>query len=485
MANKKWFWLPLFVLALVGCGGDGGSSDDDDESTETTATVKVLPVSGNSPLMSVLVDTDPSDDEDGRALSNQAYAQASAFNVAVGDTGFTVRYVLPKEAGTEVEYTEALDPFEVNAEGGIRYEIFIGGSYPSVESWIVETPRGFDESDTQARLTLVNAAPAMPEMDVHLVDAGQPIDSSTLLTSLSYKEADNSVRVDKGDYQVKIAEAGSNTAVYTSEEFTLSAGSDLTLAAINNAWVKEGVTGKSPVVLNRSGPSGGSSLAFDTAAGVELRVAHASPDAGALDVVIDNDFTDPFAEDFMLGQVTDYVTLDSGVHQFTVVPANGASPVYIDTNYNLYNALAWTMLVVEPLASLDPLFVSENARPIAAHARLRLIHASNEAGTVDVYITKPNADLSEENEDGDPVYTPRGTGLTLKNVSNYLALDAGTYEITFTDTVASGETAPESPEVVYGPLTVTVVDGEVYTLMLRDAADESVTHQWLDGSPES
>lgn len=479
--THKRLWLPLLVLLMSACGG-GGSNEPDPDTAPTNGVVKIMPVSGNAPILSLLVDADLEDENPGEALSELSHGQAAAFTASPRTYEVTARYALPDGASAAREYEQALPPFNVEVESATRYELYFGGEYGAAEYWTVETPLTFDESETQARLTLVNAAPGLPAMDIHLTVDGAPIDSSTLLATLNYKGSDNTIRVDEGDYQIKVTAAGSTTVVYASSKISVVKGTDLSFVAIDNAWVKDGVTGKSPIVLSRSTGTSTSSLMFDSAAGADIRAVNASPDAGLVDVILDDNFGAPFVQDLDLGQVTPYTSVTDGVHNVKLVPANGATAA-VDANYNLFNGVSWTVFFMNPWAAVDPLFTSDNARAISAHPRLRVVHGSSLAEAVDLYITEVDADLGEENADGTPVFTPIGKGLSIKRATSYFAVAAGTYDLTFTRSLIEGEVPPDSPVVKYGPITVTLEAGEVYTLLLRDTATVTITHDWLDEVP--
>lgn len=481
-SNMKWFWLPILATLLTACGGSSNNSNRDREA-QSAATVKIVPASARAPLLSVLVDLDKEDDEEGSRLTALSLGQVAIFNVPVGDAEFTVGYSMPKGASSGRDYPQAIAPFDLDFEEDNRYEIFVGGEYPDLEYWVSTAPLAFDEAETRARLTLTNASVTLQAFDVHLTAVGAAPDSSTLLASLSYKETDHSVRVEKGDYQVKVTEPGSYTPVYTSPTLSLDVGSDITLVAIDNAWVKQGLTTKPPIVLSHYGKTGNSRLMFSTDSGADLRAVNASPDAGPLDILLDENTEVLYAEDLMLGQVTPYTAEDSGVHRFRVMPANGTSAV-IDTNFNLVNGVSWTVYLLRPWENMDPLFVGENARPMGGHSRLRFVHGSSVAGTVNVYITEQGADLGERGDDGALVHSPVGTGLQLRGATGLLPIAHGTYDVTFTRTVPDGETAPATPEVIYGPVTVTLASGGVYTMLIRDEADMTVTNDWLDEYPE-
>ncbi len=484
----KWFYLLSMFALLTACGGGDDDYWGGSNTPRNTAAIKISPVSPDAPPVSVLVDTDVTDDEDGTGLDPLDYGQTAVFGMTPGVTGLALRGVVPVDANSS-KYEALLEPFEIDVAEGIRYEVFIGGSYPDLERWITETPLAYDEDETHARLTLVNASQALPAMDVYLTPVDETITPASLISSLDYRESDNSVRVEPGDYRLQITAEGATEVVYTSEPVSFGANMDLSLVAMDNAWIKVGLTDKSPIVLSRSGASGSSRLVFSSDAKADLRVVHAWSDGGPLDVAMATDAViTPFESDLELGEVTPYRTVDAGVYEFQVGPIGGTATV--TENFNLLEAVSWTMITTPPADAESTVrslvFASENARKVAAYSRLRLMHASDAAGRLDIYITPPGADLAEENDEGELLYPPLGAGLGLRNTSSYLAIESGSYDLTFTRNVPEDETPPATPEVIYGPVSVTLAKGEVYTLLLRDQADQTtVVHQWLDGAPET
>ena len=483
---NKWFCLPILAALLVACGGDDDPYGRNGVDIADTVAIKISPVSANAPGLSVVVDVDLADGEAGTPLDDLAYGQVAIFGLTPGTLELTVRGVVPEGAGPEGKYEDIFTTDSIETTGGNRYEIFVAGSYPDIDYWVTETPLEYAEADTQARLTVVNASTTMPSMDIHLTAVDAPIDTASLIATLGANASDNSIRVDEGEYQMKVTAAGSSTVIYTSPVLSFAPNMDLSLVAIDNAWIKDGLTDKPPIAFSRSGASGSAALMFSVDTGSDLRAVNAWPAGGSLDIHLKQDMlVEPFETDIQPGEVTPYQTVEGGTYGIQI------EPVGVERNFNLINGVAWTMVVTEPDPESEeasapiPLFVSENAREIAAYSRVRIIHASGSAETVDIYITEPNADFSDENADGDPLYTPLGTGLALRTASGYISVAEGSYDITFTRTVPEGETAPDLPDIVYGPIEVTFTKGEIYTLVLRDQADlTTVTHQWLDGAPE-
>ena len=63
----------------------------------------------------------------------------------------------------------------------------------------------------------------------------------------------------------------------------------------------------------------------------------------------------------------------------------------------------------------------DNTVPASGQARVRVVHLSPSAGTVDIYVTAPGADLSTA--------SPTLPSVTFQTASTYLSLAAGTYQV--------------------------------------------------------
>lgn len=473
--------LPLLMLSLAACGG----GDDDGRVNNPTefSTIKFIPVSPHAPLYSILIDDDLSDDEEGLQVSvRPSHGQAVSLTRVETDGRMTVRYTLPKGSGVENNFKNAFPPFGLAIQLQQRYEMFLAGEYPDGEYWMINMPRLFEERETQARLALTHAAPSPEAIDVYLVKDDASISSANLIASLGARETDHSVRVDPGEYRLKIAAAGGADVVYTSPEFTVAAGNDLSFVAIDNAWAQPESLDHPPIVVSRSSNSS-SSLLFSEDSGAFVRVAHSSNDSGPLDVILNDETTPiPLAEGLALGEVSPYDQLDGGVYNTKIYPAAG-SEVALEANYNLINGVHWTMVMVRPWEELRALLLSENARSIDGQARLRVIHASEKAKELNLFVTAPGADVTELDDEGAPAIPIRYPGMSRYRMTPYISIAPGEFDLTFTQQLDVDGIAPQ---IVYGPLPLTLADGGVYTLLLRDeAGGASVAHTWISSSPET
>jgi hypothetical protein len=153
-----------------------------------------------------------------------------------------------------------------------------------------------------------------------------------------------------------------------------------------------------------------------------VRVVHASPDAPAVDVLVNGGaaFTNaPFKG------ITDYAALDPATYNIKVVPAGATEPVVIEADLPL-EAKDYTVVAVGKLENIEPLvLVDNNSAPAAGKAHVRFVHASPDAPAVDIAVK------------GGPILFGN---VAFKGVGDYLPVDAGTYDLEVrlagTDTVA-------------------------------------------------
>lgn len=155
-----------------------------------------------------------------------------------------------------------------------------------------------------------------------------------------------------------------------------------------------------------------------------VRVVHASPDAPAVDVWV-NDAIIAFSNAPFKG-ITDYAELDAGTYNVKVVPAGAMEPVVIEADLDLAADTDYTVVAVGQLAAIEPLvLLDNNSMPAAGKAHVRFVHASPDAPAVDIAVKGGPALFSN---------------VAFKGVGDYLPVDAGTYDLEVrlagTDTVA-------------------------------------------------
>src|ERR687898_2829761 len=146
----------------------------------------------------------------------------------------------------------------------------------------------------------------------------------------------------------------------------------------------------------------------------QVRVAHLAPDAPNVDVYVNDE---PVLTDVPYTTISDYLPLPAGTQQVTVYATGDTSSPVIDVPVKVAAGGAYTIAAVGLVAdgSLTAQVYEDDLRaPSAGNAKVRVVHASPDAGPVDVV---PRG--------GDPLVE----GLTFPDATPYAEVPAGTYTL--------------------------------------------------------
>ncbi len=145
----------------------------------------------------------------------------------------------------------------------------------------------------------------------------------------------------------------------------------------------------------------------------KVRVIHASPDAPAVDILVNGEVA---VEGLAFQSGTDYLDLEAGEYQFQVVPAGGtADDAVIDATATVEAGVWYSVVAVGTLDSIEGLIVVDDVtEPAAGMAHIKVVHASPDAPAVDVAVA------------GGPVLFEN---IAFKDSTDYLPVDAGTYDL--------------------------------------------------------
>jgi hypothetical protein len=198
----------------------------------------------------------------------------------------------------------------------------------------------------------------------------------------------------------------------------------------------------------------------------QVRVAHLAPDAPNVDVYVNGD---PVLTDVPYAPVSDYLSFPAGTQQVTVYATGDTTSPVIDTPVELAAGGAYTVAAVGLVAddSLTAQVYQDDLRsPASGNSKVRVVHASPDAGPVDVV---PRG--------GDPLVS----GLAFPDASPYAEVPAGTYTL---DVNAAGtnKTALTVPDAtlasggVYSAFAVgTVFADSLNVLLVQDNAGTSAS----------
>ncbi len=462
MSNTLKFVLAASALALAGC-----DSNDDDappvEPTVPSATVQVLHASPNAPAVNVVVDGE-------ETLSEVDYKDSSGWiTVDEGTYSVEVQGILPSGTPT------VLGPADLTFDAETINTVVALNDVQNIEPLVLTQPSE-PVSAGAARVWVLHAAGnvqdlVMGPVDVYVTAPDADLAAEAPLGSFNFKEtlpADGPAELTAGDYQIRVGVGTPGEQdfllAFDSGPVTLADGADLVIVAVPNTTL--GAAPVSLVVLDSAGSS--EILSVDTPAGV--RVVHASNNTPAVDVFADGTPLIEGLEFPNFEPAEGFAEVPAGTYSIAVAPVGagveGAAigPADLEfvagtkTDVIAVGRLGGTEGTIEELTVS---LAGDDPRAVPVFAKVRIIHASVTAAsldpdTVDIYVTAPDTDISDESIEPTLADVPY-----LAN-TGFLAVEGGTYDITVT---VSGSRTP-----AIGPLEdVVLEDGGVYTVIARDA----------------
>lgn len=436
----KFFSRFVFVLAglslLAACDSDNDNSNRNVPEVEIFE-VQVLHGSPDAPPVNVFLNEQ-------QVLSDVDYKQGSGrLTLEAGTYPVQVDGIVPGGDAT------VIGPVDVAFAGDTIYTIVAVNSVAAIEPVILSQP-DTPVSAGSARLFVLHGAASAPEVDVYVTAPGADLSASAPVGSFGFKGTLGPVEVAAGNYQIRVTVAGDAAAlVYDSGEVTLADGNDLVVAALPTT-----VDGAAPISLVAL--TGGGSLELpDIDTPTALRVGHLSPDTPEVDVVVNGD---AYLGDVPFPAVTNFDVLPADTYNVAVQAAGNPGVVPIGpVDLALDAGTYYSVLAVNYFTSIEPLILTDDPRPVATNARVRIVHAAPTAGNVDIYAVAPGTDINSA--------APTLAGFAFKDNTGYLALPAGDYDITVTPA--------GTKDAAIGPAMISIENGGVYTAIARDPLPES------------
>jgi hypothetical protein len=273
----------------------------------------VLHGSPDAPPVNVLVDGV-------EVLGDVDYKDGSAaLNLTTRDEPYSLRVdgILPSGD------VAVIGPADIDFEADTTYSVIAVNDVANIEPLIISqstTP----VSAGNARLFVAHGAALAPEVDVYVTAPDADLAGSAPVGTFAFKGTIGPAEVAAGDYQIRVTPAGApGTVVYDSGTVTLADGSDLTIAALPNMS-----GGPAPITLVALTGSGTLEIA-DINTPTSLQVVHASPDAPAVDVVVDGNVLVP---NLPFPVATGFVEVPAATYNVAVTVAGNPGAVGADIN---------------------------------------------------------------------------------------------------------------------------------------------------------
>ncbi len=194
----------------------------------------------------------------------------------------------------------------------------------------------FDLVDQRSRVKVIHASPDAPAVDVLL-------NGAVVLSDVPFSAASDYLTIPSGNQNIKVNVAGTDTSVIdVTPEFL--PGSDYTVLATNF------VANIAPLLVNDTNEE-------PTLGNTGIRVIHASPDAPAVDILVNDTVAIPSLE---YQVATDFVSLPAATYNIKVNVAGTATTV-IEANLPLEEGTLYTVIAIGSVSAgtLTPLVLTE------------------------------------------------------------------------------------------------------------------------------
>lgn len=353
---------PLHSALAIASLALGLACSSSSEAPAPTAQVRVVHASPDAPAVDVTVNGT-------QLVANASFKAASTFrtvNAGMADIRVQV-------AGTSTLALAAGPTFAA----GKYYTVMAVNAASALEPLVIEED-GMAPASGAVKVRVVHAAPQAPAVDVYVTAPAADLSTAMpTLTNVAFKAFSGALEIPAATYQVRITPTGSKSPVYDSGAVPLTAGSNLVLAAV------ERMEGASPIsLLGLTRDVATPSLELTDSRAL-VRVKHASPDAPAVDILVNGQAA---LSHVPFPVASAYLPLASGATNLKVNVA-GTDTTVINADVTLTALKAYSVFAVDLVSRIQPLVVEDDlTAPPAGKAKLRAIHLSPDAPEVDVWV---------------------------------------------------------------------------------------------------
>lgn len=319
---------------------------------DETARVRVLHGSGDAPAVDVYAGRNAVvEDLEFGAITDYLTVPAGESRIRVVPAGATL-----KEGPVVIDAT-------LTFEGGTATTVAATGSSEDgiIPQVLLDEP---SPSVDMAQARVVHFAYDAPAVDI------APVGGDPIITELAYPDDSGYADLPPGTYTLEVRAAGSPDAVVTLDPLTLAAGTSSSAFAVGSL---EAGTFRVVPALDASIPT--------TA---QVRILHGSPDAPAIDVVVNG--VRVFGN-VPFGANSPYLTVPVGENQIQIIPA-GASvvegPFVIDATLPFEGDTRTTIVASNVLEDIEANVMADRSRVKGKQAQVRVGHFSADAPNVDI-----------------------------------------------------------------------------------------------------
>jgi hypothetical protein len=444
----------LLAVLMVGGMALAATSVSAQDRTEEDASVRFVHASPDAPEVDVLVDG-------GVIASNVAFGTVSDYMAIPG--GEHQLQIVP--AGSPAE--SALIDTTIDLDDGNAYLVAATGLLNEIESKTFEID--LDDTDSgQARIRTINLSPDEGSVDMYVAGGDEITDDTGFGDASDYED------IDAGSYDLELREHDSDAVRIPLAGVSVESGRAYDILALGQA-----AAGNLTAVAleTRVSPACGDVLGIGSDTDACVRVLHASPDASAVDVYVNDTLV---VQNLEFGAATEYAALPAGDDMnLKIVPTgSGLDSAVVDTGIELDEGDAYTVIASNKLDDISAKVVEDNLNPLPVdQARITVIHEAPDSPDVDVVVT-----------DGPTLFE----GVGFEDVTDGKIVDAGQYDLQLKDgdnVVARAEDVTLDAGMNYDIVAIGSADNNTLQVIVLSSVsaviEGAAATPSVEGTPES
>ena len=430
----------LVALLLSACGGSNTGTNLQD-----VGGFRVINAVSDAPQITFFIEASN--------IGSRAFGQAS-ISTLIQEGNYDITAAV---STLDNQNITLLDDERAEVDVDEQTTLVLAGTMAAPVPIVIQAPNP-DIATNFAELELLNTASA-GTLDLHLSAPDAPL--GTPLSSVAPNSASAPVGVDAGTRRIRLTTAGSTDVLFDSGTFELPSGERLIIHA-------RPYFGPGEAALDVGVIDAVSTSSFPEAVlPVSLRIANAIADVPAADVSINIDGETTTIEGLAANSFSESVAVSPGLAEINVSMETDPGTQFVSNSSPLQGGEQRTLIAAGSFANstTNGRLAVDPQRPIATSAQINFMHGSVSAGRVDVYL------LTDAQTTADTAIAVPDLALLANSTLDVLA---NTYSLVFT---------PQGEQTTLaGPLSITVENNHIYSILLTDAESGGLPPQIIRGS---
>lgn len=372
---------------------------------------------------------------------------------------FNFDILLPGEA----EFTR-LATRETSVVADMAYTFILTGSLANPEILLWEQLKRDwqavldDAADNGTDVTILDVAfghlaTNVGDLDIYLSAPGLVPVLGNQIATVTFGGLQESIEIESGEYQLIVTSVGApDNFLFASEPFALAGA--LSVAFVVMSADESGTSDYDVRVLG----SGTGAELVDINAISTMRVVHGANNTGALDVIVGDQFSTPFASGIAFGDRSAPAEIASGNLSLNITPAGNPGSFLAEEEISLLKDERYSLYLTGLPGQLVGFLLGDSARRLSTHALLRVYQGAARLDTLDFYLVPTGSDIA--------LLSPSVPSLAYTGATGFQLVTPGIYDLVFT--------LPGTKTIVAGPLRQDLNALGIYDGVTTDSAQTDI-----------